>query len=205
MANSDIFVVGMSGSLREGSFTNRAVEIVLAGAREVGAQTRMLNLNDYDLKFLDVEMNEPPPNVLRLREDVKAAHGIILGTPEYHGSFSGVLKHALDLMGFEEFEGKLVGLVGVAGGRVGAINSLNSLRTVGRSLHAWVVPEHVSIPEVWQQFDDEGNLINSELEERLKLVGRQVALFAYLHNSENAIEFLQSWESAPHNPGGANR
>ena len=56
-----------------------------------------------------------PPGVGKLREEVRAAEGIILGTPEYHGGFSGVLKNALDLMGFDEFEGKMMGLVGVSG------------------------------------------------------------------------------------------
>ena len=47
----------------------------------------------------------------RLRKEVKEAHGIIVGTPEYHGSLSGVLKNALDLMSFDEIEGKMMGLV----------------------------------------------------------------------------------------------
>ena len=63
----------------------------------------------------------------------------ILATPEYHGGSSGVLKNALDLMGFDEFEGKMVGLVGVSGGRMGAVDALNTLRNIGRALHAWVV------------------------------------------------------------------
>jgi multimeric flavodoxin WrbA len=61
---------------------------------------------------------------------VRAAQGIILATPEYHGGYSGVLKNALDLMGFEEFEGKVRGLVGVSGGGMGAFGSLNNLRAV---------------------------------------------------------------------------
>ena len=72
-----------------------------------------------------------PPDVARLRSTVKRCHGLILGTPEYHGSFSGVLKNAIDLMGFEEFEGKMIGLVGVAGGAMGALSALASLRTIG--------------------------------------------------------------------------
>ena len=43
---------------------------------------------------------------------------------------------------------------------------------------------------------------NSNLEKRVKEVGRQVARFAYLHKSEHAQEFLRAWESAPMNPGG---
>jgi FMN reductase len=144
-----------------------------------------------------------PEDIFRLRRDVSQAKGIILGTPEYHGSFSGVLKNALDLMGFEEFEGKMIGLVGVSGGAMGAVNALNSLRTVGRAVHAWVVPEQVSIPEAWKVFDESGMLHDSALEQRLKAVGRQVTRFAYLHASEQAQEFLRAWEGAPVNPGGS--
>ena len=145
---------------------------------------------------------EYPPGVVCLRDAVGAAHGIILGTPEYHGSFSGVLKNSLDLMGFEQFQGKMVGLVGVSGGRMGALNALHSLRTICRALHAWVVREQVAIPQAWKEFEDDGSIRDDELAERVRRVGAQVARFAYLHTSERALEFLRRWESAPENPGG---
>ena len=104
-------------------------------------------------------------------------------------------------MGFEEIEGKMIGLVGVSGGQTGSLNSLNSLRTIGRALHAWVIPEQVSIPEGWKVFEESG-LKDSEVEKTLKEVGRQVARFAFLHTSEKALEFLRLWEGAPLNPGG---
>ncbi len=198
-----IRVVGINGSLRDGSYTRMAVKLALQGAEEVGAQTHLIDLRDYDLIFCDGKVGkDPPPDVLRLRQEVKQAPGVILGTPEYHGSFSGVLKNALDLMGFHEFEGKMVGLVGISGGKMGAINALNSLRTVGRSLHAWVVPEQVSVPEAWRMFDANGNLKDPRLEDTLKKVGRQVARFTFLHSSEHVREFLRQWETAPANPGG---
>ena len=202
--NPQILVVGISGSLREGSYTHLSIKLALQGAKESGANTRMLDLNEYQLPFTMEEWSSPEhsPGVLRLREDVQAAQGIILGTPEYHGSFSGVLKYALDLMGFDQFEGKMIGLIGVAGGKVGAANSLTSLRSVGRSLHAWVVPEQVSISEAWSKFDSNGQLKDTELENSLKEVGRQVARFASLHNSAHAQQFMSHWETAPDNPGG---
>ena len=89
----------------------------------------------------------------------------------------GVLKNALDLMGFEEFEGKML----------------------------VVVPEQASIPQARQEFDDTGNLKDPKLEERVRNVGRQVARFAYLHGSCEANEFLQKWEKARENPGGEDR
>jgi NAD(P)H-dependent FMN reductase len=203
-AGNRISVVGICGSLSRGSYTLMTVKIALRGAQEVGAQTQLIDLKGYHLLFCDGKEDEStyPEDVFRLRREVGQAQGIILGTPEYHGSFSGVLKNALDLMGFNEVEGKMIGLVGVSGGVLGAPNALNSLRTIGRALHAWVVPEQASIPEAWKVFDESGNLKDSALEERVKEVGRQVARFAYLHQSEKAQEFLRAWKGAPVNPGG---
>jgi NAD(P)H-dependent FMN reductase len=181
-----------------------AVEVALQGAQELGAQTRLLNLHDYDLVFFDGDKDDRDPSagMLALRREVRAAQGIILGTPEYHGSYSGVLKNTLDLMGFDEFEGKMLGLVGVSGGKIGAVDALNALRTVGRALHAWVVPQQVSVPEAWRIFNADGSLKDKRLEAGLKQVGQQVARFAFLHNSEQVREFLRLWETAPLNPGG---
>jgi len=202
--SQSIQVVGICGSIRKGSYSRMALRVALEGAKEAGAATRLLDLSDYKLIFCDGKEDESkyPQDVFRLREDVRAANGILLATPEYHGGYSGVLKNALDLMGFEEFEGKMLGLVGVSGGRMGAFGAMNSLREVGRALHAWVIPEQASIPEAWKVFDETGAPKDSGLEKRLKGVGRQVARFAWLHTSQSAQEFLQAWENAPENPGG---
>ena len=202
--NSDLNVVGICGSLRKDSYTRMALQVALEGAQEFGVKTNLIDLRDYNLVFCDGNQDEKayPEDVHKLRSEVAAAQGIILGTPNYHASFSGVLKNALDLMGFDEFEGKMVGLVGVSGGNRGAADALNSLRTIGRVLHAWVAPQQVSIPEAWKYFDQAGNLKDAGFENRVKEVGRQVAKFAYLHSSEKVREFLEEWERAPENPGG---
>ncbi len=200
----EVRVVGICGSLRPGSYTLMTVQAALAGAEELGARTQLVNLGDYDLVFCDGNKNEEtyPEDVFRLRREVSAAHGIILGTPEYHGGCSGVIKNALDLMGFEQFEGKMIGIVGVAGGQQGAVNACNSLRGICRNLHAWVVPEQASVPHAWKAFEDDGSFKDSKLEERVKGVGRQVARFAFLHGSDKALDFVKAWEEAPVNPGG---
>ena len=180
-----IYVVAICGSLRQGSSTHAALRIALSAAEAAGAEVELLELGEYDLVFQGSVANESdyPPGVFKLREKVRRAHGILLGSPEYHGGFSGVLKSALDLMGFDEFENKVIGLIGVSGGRMGAANSLSMLRTVGTALHAWVVPNDVSIPNSSQAFDTDGNLCDAELASRLKAVGEQVAQFAALRNS----------------------
>ena len=202
--NGSLRVVAISGSLRPGSFTRQALAVALEGAREQGAETYLLDLADYDLPLCNGSKDIASywPDVARLRQEIGAATGIILGTPEYHGSYSGVLKNALDLTGFQEFEGKMVGLLAVSGGSMGATNALSGLRAVGRSLHAWVVPHEVSIPQAWRQFDDDGNLKDDQMADRVRELGRQVMRFACLHNAEQALDFLRAWEDAPHNPGG---
>lgn len=196
--------MGLGGSIRETSYTRMAVKVALEGAQNAGAETQFIDLREFELIFCDGKEDEShyPDDVFRLRSLVGGAQGIILGTPVYHGGISGVLKNAVDLMGFDEFEGKMMGLVGVSGGKKGAIHTLNSLRNVGRALHAWVIPEQASIPQAWRVFDSSGNLKNSSMERRLQEVGRQVARFAYLHTSEQAQAFLEAWEHALENPGG---
>jgi NAD(P)H-dependent FMN reductase len=198
------FVVAICGSLRRGSYTRLALSIALEGAQEVGARTRLIDLQGYQLVFCDGTEDDStyPEDVFRLRREVGQAQGIILGTPEYHGGFSGVLKNALDLMGFAEFEGKMIALVGVSGGALGAINALNDLRTIGRALHAWVIPEQACIPDAGKAFNETGHLNDQDMERRLKEVGRQVARFAYLHTWGKAQDFLKAWEGEPANPGG---
>ena len=203
-----IRVAGLCGSLRPGSYTRMALKIALDAASDAGAEdTRLIDLRDYDLPFATGEEigGRAAASVLRLRTEVKAADGLILATPEYHNSFSGVLKNALDLMGFDEIEGKMIGLIGVAGGSLGAFDALNDLRNIGRALHAWVVPEQASIPEAWKQFSENGALSNGALEKRLREVGTQVARFARVHKCAGARDFLELWEKAPNNPGGADR
>ncbi len=198
-------IVGLSGSLRPGSYTRKAVLIALEGAKGAGADTRLLDLRDYDLPFSSGNPKDRsyPPDVFRLRADIQGADGLILGSPEYHGGMSGVLKNAIDLMGFREFEGKLIGLVGVSGGLMGAANALVTLRNVGRALHAWVTPDQVSIPQAWRKFDKDGELNDEAIRKRLRRLGQEVVHYSSLHDSDNEKAFLQEWQAAPNNPGGS--
>ncbi len=197
----EVRVVGLSGSLRSISATRMAVQYALKGAEEEGAKVQLLDLAAYNLPYWGLEREEANVAVVeRFRNDLLASDGIILGSPEMHSSLSGVLKNALDLTSTEEFEGKMVGLVGVAGGRMGATEALNQMRTIGRSLHAWVVPAQVSIGDSAEVFNLKGEPVIPEIAGRLNEVGRQVAHFARLHKCENHAQFLKEWETHPLSP-----
>ena len=201
--NESIKVVGLCGSISPNSYTRKALKIALRGAEELGAQIEFIDLRDYELPFCDgkEDVSAYPQDVFKLRKTVADAQGIIMATPEYHGSYSGVLKNAIDMMGFTEFECKMLGLVGISGGALGAVNALNSLRNIGRALHAWVVPHQASIAEAWKHFDEQGALTDTGLKTRVEEVGRQVARFSFLHSSRQAQSFMSEWEKALPNPG----
>lgn len=177
-------VLAISGAFREANFTRRALEVALRGASTAGATVDLLDLSRMKLPFCDERTNERsyPRDVHRLRRAAASADGIILGSPEYHGSMSGALKNALDLLTVDELEGKMVGLVAVAGGSQSAMLTLAHLRTVCRHLRAWVVPCQVSISRIADAFTPSGHLRDRNHEARLLEVGRDVARYAALHS-----------------------
>ena len=197
-SNESIRITGVCGSLSADGATKKALAIALKGAAEYNAETTLLELRDFDLVFYgSVPQDEYPPDVLQLRQALKDSQGIILATPEYHGSLTGALKNMLDLMSIEDFETKIVGLVGIAGGHVGAINSLNTMKTICRNLHCWVLPQEVSIANSGNAFDENGAMKDPALEERLLNLGRQLVKFASMQQKVQQSEFAQLWKSLP--------
>ena len=197
-ASDSIRVTGVCGSMSADGTTKKALSVALKGAAEFDAETTLLEIRDFDLVFYgSVPQDEYPPDVLRLRKALKDSQGIILATPEYHGSLTSALKNMLDLMRIEDFETKIIGLVGVAGGHIGAINSLNTMKTICRNLHCWVLPQEVSIADSAQTFDDDGIVKDPALEERLLNVGRQVVKFASVQQKVQQDDFMEMWSNLP--------
>lgn len=195
--DESIRVVGLCGSLRNDGFTKIALCIALAGAADAGAAVESVNLRDYALPFCTGDdKDETAPGVQRLRRKVTDANGVILATPNYHGTLSGVLKNALDLMSMSEFEGKVVGLIGVSGGRMGGASTLNTLRAIGRTLHAWVIPSEAWVYEAGTAFAKDGHLKDHRSEQRVRDVGRKVARLTHMLASKEAQTLLQLWEAA---------
>jgi FMN reductase len=159
-------IVGIAGSLRPGSYSHLALEVAAQRVTALGASVELLDLRSLNLPFCNGSDDYPDyPDVTRLRQTVQAADGLILATPEYHGSVSGVLKNTLDLMGFEHLSGKVTGTISVLGGQSNS-NALNDLRTILRWVHAWTIPEQVAIGQAWKAFGEDGKLLDETLSKR---------------------------------------
>ena len=159
-------IVGIAGSLRPNASSYQALAVAIQRVQALGADTQVLDLRQMQLPFCNGDKEYPDyPDVMRLQEAVQEADGLILATPEYHGSVSGVLKNALDLMSFDQLSGKVTGLISVLGGQSNS-NALNDLRVIMRWVHGWVIPEQVAIGQSWKAFDKDGKLLDENISQR---------------------------------------
>lgn len=160
-------IVGIAGSLRPDSYSAQALKLAASRVEALGAEMETIDLRDLNLPFCNGGDDYPDyPDVEKLRNAVKDADGLILVTPEYHGSVSGVLKNALDLMSFEHLSDKVAGGISILGGQSNN-NALNDLRTILRWVHAFVIPDQIAIGQAWKAFDTQGKLIDEKLSQRL--------------------------------------
>ncbi|MBF1988036.1 NADPH-dependent FMN reductase [Fischerella thermalis] len=159
-------IVGIGGSLRADSYSQIALRLAAQRVEALDAEVEILDLREMQLPFCNGEQEYPDyPDVQKLQNAVSRADGLILATPEYHGSISGVLKNALDLMSFEQLSGKVTGLISVLGGQPNS-NALNDLRIIMRWVHGWVIPEQIAIGQAWKAFSPEGKLLDEKLAQR---------------------------------------
>jgi NAD(P)H-dependent FMN reductase len=186
---SEPTVVGVAGSLRDHSYTRLALRRALDAAGATGAEVDLLDLRTYDLPPLDPDVDEQGDSVALARR-IRGADAVLLGTPMYHGSYSGVLKNALDHCGFDEFEGKTVGLLGVAGGAF-PITALEHLRSVCRALDAWVLPYQAAIPRASAVVSD-GEFVDEGIENRVATLGRRVVEYAAIEPDPRTFESDQN-------------
>ncbi len=152
-----IKLIAIQGSVREGAYTAKALAILA----EVVAEMPGVNLEIIDPTNLDLALPGKgiTPDALQIQSKVEAASAVILATPEYHGSYSSVMKLVIENMGFpSRLSRKPVALLGVAAGRIGAIKALEHLRSVASHVGAIVLPGPVSIANVQSVFDEAGML-----------------------------------------------
>lgn len=139
-------IVAIGGTLRPQSATGNILEAALAIAGEAGARTTLLTGDA--IAFPNFEPDEALSNdhIRRFLDVLRSADGLIIGSPGYHGSLSGLVKNALDhveLMRGDDrvyFDGMPVGLIATAGGWQAAVSTLQALRTIVHSLRGWPTP-----------------------------------------------------------------
>jgi len=165
-------VVGISGSLRSGSFNRRVLD---AAASELPAHVA---LEIWDGLALvppfseDADSGPEPLAVTELRKIIRQADGLLIATPEYNGSIPGQLKNALDWAsrprGEAALEGKPVATLSASPTPYGGSRAQADLRRVLTAIHAELRGEGITVPHIHEQFDIDGRLLDDELRSRLQ-------------------------------------
>lgn len=145
------FIVGMGGTIRANSSTERALRLSLSAAERLGCRTLLLSGADIDFPNYRPELREKFPAAERLVAALREADGVIIGSPGYHGGISGLVKNALDYL--EEMskdkrpylDGRPVGCIATGAGWQGAVATLGALRDVVHALRGWPTPVGVAV------------------------------------------------------------
>jgi FMN reductase len=179
-------ILGLGGTPRPGSSTERALALSLEAAAEAGAETLMIGGPDLMLPMYNPGDAARTPEAARLVDAFRRCNGVIVGSPAYHGTISGLVKNALDytedLRGDERvyFDGLAVGLVVCAGGWQAGGQTLATLRGIAHALRGWPTPLAAMLNTSTRIFDDAGQCLDLSAKFQLQEVGRQVVEFARL-------------------------
>lgn len=178
-------IVGIGGTTRPASSSDRALRLALQAAEEAGARILM-----FDGPFLSRLPHYVPEHVERNEEQrqlvdaVRRADGLIIASPGYHGGVSGLVKNAVDLLedlrddGRPYLEGRAVGCVVNAAGWQAGVSTLTALRSIVHALRGWPTPFGATLNTSEKLFDAAGACTDERTSAQLVLVGKQVAEFA---------------------------
>lgn len=177
-------IVGIGGTPRADSTTERCLRLALERAQALGCRTQLLAGPHLPLDIYGVESTQRSPAARDLVEAVRQADGLILATPSYHGSISGLLKNALDYI--EDLredprtylQDRAVGVIVCAEGPQAMGSTLVALRSVVHALRGWPTPFGAAINTLQRPFDAQGRVADETVRRACETVAEEVVTFA---------------------------
>lgn len=181
-------IVGIGGTVRDGSSTEKALQIALRAVEAAGGRTRLLGGGFLaGLPIFNPGPDGATPEQQVLADAVREADGIIVATPGYHGSLSGVMKNALDTLELLRddarpyFTDRAVGVIVTAEGWQAAGTTLTAVRSIIHALRGWPTPFGAAMAATSKSFEADGSAKDPKDTWQLTTVGEQVLGFAQMH------------------------
>jgi chromate reductase, NAD(P)H dehydrogenase (quinone) len=173
MSNIPLPLLIFAGSTRTQSHNRKLARVAADMARAQGAAVTHIELADYELPLYnaDLEARGTPDAAIRLKELFHAHPAWVICSPEYNGSYTGLLKNTIDWVsspvrsdpawgdGLKPFEGKVVGLLSASPGALGGLRSLSHLSPMLLNLQCWLTPKQFALSRAADAFDADGQLI----------------------------------------------
>lgn len=182
------FIVGLGGTLRANSSTERALRHCLAAVERQGGRTRLFAAEELDLPMYAPHELERTPRALELVKALRDADAVVVGSPGYHGAVSGLVKNALDYIEDLREDPRVYldntpwGCISCAYGWQAAVGTLTQLRSIGHALRAWPTPLGVAINSADAVWAPSGELADTEqgraVGDQLELLASQLLAFA---------------------------
>jgi len=182
-------IVGIGGTTKASSSPEKALRHALAIAETLGAEVETFTGPDVHLPMYAHDSEERSAGARKLVASMRRAHGIILSTPCYHGSVSGLLKNALDYaedMAKDEhpyFDGRAVGLIVCGYGWQSTAITLSALRSIVHALRGWPTPIGVTINSMVKTFDEHGAVVEETAARQISIMVKQVVDFARIQGA----------------------
>ncbi len=176
-----------AGSTRAQSHNRRLAHVAADMARAQGAQVTHIELADFDLPLYnaDLEARGTPAAAIRLKELFHAHPAWVICSPEYNGSYTGLLKNTIDWVsspvkgdadwsdGLKPFAGKVVGLLSASPGGLGGLRSLSHLSPLLLNLQCWLTPKQFALARAGEAFDDKGKIVAEPARQGVQAVVEQ--------------------------------
>jgi len=158
-------IVIISGSTRIGRLSHLATVELHKRMAQRNIKAEIIDLAEYKLPMLENTAGKhesPPPHLAAFVQKLDAADAMIFVSPEYHGSYSGALKNALDYV-WKEFSKKPIGVVTATTGKFGGVNASTQMQLLILSIGAFPMPYKLLVPDVDKAFDESGTLANEPI------------------------------------------
>jgi FMN reductase len=179
------YILAFGGTVRPNSSTELAMRHVMGTIERRGARIKLISGQLLQLPLYQPEDPARSDDARALVAELSQADGIVIGSPGYHGSISGLVKNALDYA--EDlrndprpyFSGRAVGCIATAGGWPAAVNTLNALRDIVHALRGWPTPMGAAINSSESVFDkSSGVCIAPRVAQILDLMAEEILSFA---------------------------
>lgn len=185
-AGSGPLVVGLGGTLRPDSSTERLLRSCLVAVERRGGRTRLFCGEEIDLPMYDPRESSRTSKAVALVDALRTADAVVVASPGYHGGVSGMVKNALDYIEDLRDEPRVYldsrpwGCIAGAYGWQAAVATLNQLRCIGHALRAWPTPLGVAVNSAEPLWDGSGDLTDDTVAGQIEMLAEQVLTFASL-------------------------
>lgn len=183
-ATAPLRILALGGSTKPMAASERALRIAAQAAADAGAEIRFVTGRSLLIPIYDTESTDRTPETIAIVEALRSADGVIIASPGYHGSFSGMVKNALDYAEDLRHDDppyladRAVGLIAVAHGWQTAVGTLNQLREVVHALRGWPAPLGVAINDAAGLIGGDADTTDPAVVRQLRTMGEQVVGFA---------------------------